>query len=62
MASSAVESMAEEGVTSGLRTVVDAAIAADPQTALSVLSRSGNVGVKARPVFEDVELTSEFRR
>ena len=43
VASSGVESMAETGVTSELQSEVNAAINAASPTALSVLSRSGNI-------------------
>ena len=53
-ASSGVESMAETGETLELQSEVNAAINATPPTALSVLSRSGNIGRQNRVTLNDV--------
>ena len=61
-ASAGVESMAEVGGTSGLRSEVNAAINSTPSTALSVLSRSGNIGRVGQKTLNNVRLTTEFPR
>ena len=62
VASSGVESMAETGVTSELQGEVNAAINAAPPTALSVLSRSGNIGRQNRVTLNDVVVTTDYPR
>ena len=52
--------MAETGGTSGLQSEVNAAINAASPTALSVLSRSGNIGRQARVTLNDVVATTEL--
>ena len=61
-ASSGVESMAETGGTSELQSEVNAAINATTPTALSVLSRSGNIGRQNRVTLNDVEVTTDYPR
>ena len=60
--SSGVESMAETGETSELQSEVNAAINATPPTALSVLSRSGNIGRQNRVTLNDVVVTTDYPR
>ncbi len=62
LASAGVESMAETGGTSDLRSEVDTAINASPPTALSVLRRSGNIGATGTGTLNNVKLTSEHPR
>ena len=62
VASSGVESMAETGETSGLQSEVNAAINATPPTALSALSRSGNIGRQAQVTLNDVAATTAYPR
>ena len=61
-ASSGVESMAETGGTSGLHSEVNAAINAITPTALSVLSRSGNIGRQGQVTMNDVAVTTDHPR
>ena len=62
VASSGVESMAETGETSGLQSEVNAAVNASTPTALSVLSRSGNIGRQAQVTLNDVVATTDYPR
>ena len=62
VASSGVESMAEIGGTSELQSEVNAAINATSPTALSVLSRSGNIRRQGRVTLNDVVATTEHPR
>ena len=61
-ASSGVESMAETGGTSELQSEVNAAINAITPTALSVLSRSGNIGRQGQVTLNDVAVTTDHPR
>ena len=61
-ASAGIESMAEVGQTSQLRSEVNAAINASPATALSVLSKSGNIGPTASKTLSNVTLTTDHPR
>ena len=61
-ASAGIESMAEVGQTSQLRSEVNAAINASPATALAVLSRSGNIGPTASKTLSNVTLTTDHPR
>ena len=61
-ASSGVESMAETGETSGLQSEVNAAINAASPTALSLLSRSGNIGRQGRVTLNNVVVTTDHPR
>ena len=61
-ASSGVKSMAETGETSGLQSEVYAAINAASPTALSVLSRSGNIRRQDRVTLNNVEVTTDYPR
>ena len=61
-ASSGVESMAETGETLELQSEVNAAINATTPTALSVLSRSGNIGRQVRVTLNDVAVTTDYPR
>ena len=61
-ASAGVESMAEVGQTSQLRSEVNTAIDASPATALAVISRSGNIGPTGSRALSNVELTTAFPR
>ena len=61
-ASSGVKSMAETGETSELQSELNAAISATPPTALSVLSRSGNIGRQNRVTLNDVAVTTDYPR
>ena len=63
MASSGVESMAEVGGTSALRSEVQVAINATPQTALSVLKGDTDfIGPQVSKTLSNVELTTAFPR
>ena len=62
VASSGVKSMAETGVTSGLQSEVNAAINAASPTALSVLSRSGNIRRQDRVTLNNVVVTTDYPR
>ena len=62
VASSGVESMAETGETSGLQSEVNAAVNASTPTALSVLSRSGNIGRQAQVTLNGVVVTTDYPR
>ena len=61
-ASSGVKSMAETGETSELQSELNAAINAISPTALSVLSRSGNIGRQGRVTLNDVVVTTDYPR
>ena len=61
-ASAGVESMAEVGQTSQLRSEVNTAIDASPATALAVISRSGNISPTGSRALSNVELTTAFPR
>ena len=61
-ASSGVKSMAETGGTSELQSELNAAISATQPTALSVLSRSGNIGRQNRVTLNDVAVTTDYPR
>ena len=62
-ASAGVESMAEVGGVSDLKSEVQTAIDASPQTALSVLEGdTDSIGPLVSKTFEDVELTTEYPR
>ena len=62
MASAGIESMAEVGATSALEGEVDTAINADPPTALSVLSRSRDIGTMGTATLSNVALTTDHPR
>ena len=62
-ASAGVESMAEVGGVADLKSEVQTAIDASPQTALSVLEGdTDSIGPLVSKTFEDVELTTEYPR
>ena len=61
-ASSGVKSMAETGDTAELQSELNAAISATLPTALSVLSRSGNIGRQNRVTLNDVVVTTDYPR
>ena len=62
MASAGIESMAEVGGTSALASEVNTAISASPPTALSVLSRSRNIGTTGTATLSNVALTTDHPR
>ena len=61
-ATDGVELMAEAGVTTRLRSEVQAAVDADPPTAHRVVSQSVGSGPTATATLNEVEFTSEFPR
>ncbi len=61
-ASAGIESMAEVGQTSQLRSEVNTAIDASPATALAVISRSGNINPTGSQALSNVEFTTAFPR
>ncbi len=62
MASAGIESMAQVGATSALEGEVDTAINAHPPTALSVLSRSRDIGTMGTATLSNVALTTDHPR
>ena len=62
LASSGVESMAEVGGTAAFREEINDEINATPPTALSVLSRSGNIGRQGQATLNNVVVTEEHPR